>query len=114
MNKPKLNSMQMMTLISAGTLGVDILTVPRRMVESSGQDAWISILLGGLLTLIFGTLAYILAVQYPDKDFPEILISIGGKFCGYTLSPHYFYNIFCNAACSAPGRSNPSEAYTVQ
>ncbi|NLU37147.1 MAG: endospore germination permease [Clostridiales bacterium] len=82
MNKPKLNSMQMMTLISAGTLGVDILTVPRRMVESSGQDAWISILLGGLLTLIFGTLAYILAVQYPDKDFPEILISIGGKFFG--------------------------------
>ena len=32
--------------------------------------------------MIFGTLAYILAVQYPDKDFPEILISIGGKFFG--------------------------------
>ncbi|HHU48295.1 MAG: GerAB/ArcD/ProY family transporter [Caldicoprobacterales bacterium] len=85
MNNPKLNPIQMMTLISAGTLGVDILTVPRRMVDAARQDGWISLLLGGLLTLITGTLAYILANQYPDKDFPEILVHIGGKFLGRLL-----------------------------
>lgn len=82
MNKPKLSSIQMMTLISAGTLGVDILTVPRRMVVAAKQDAWISLILGGMLTLITGTIAYILATQYPDKDFPEILVHIGGKILG--------------------------------
>lgn len=82
MNKSKLNPIQMMTLISAGILGVDILTVQRRMVEKAGRDAWISLLLGGLLTLISGTLSYLLSVQYPGKDLPEILIEIGGRFLG--------------------------------
>ena len=85
MNNPKLNSIQMMTLISAGTLGVDILSVPRRMADAAGQDAWISVILGGILTLITGTLAYILATQYPDMDFPEILLHVGGKFLGRLL-----------------------------
>ena len=82
MNKSKLNPIQMMTLISAGILGVDILTVQRRMVEGAGQDAWISLLLGALLTLISGSLTYLLASQYPDKDLPEILVEIGGRFLG--------------------------------
>jgi len=75
----------MMTLISAGTLGVDILILPRKLVLLSGQDAWISIILGGLLTLVYGTFAYILATQYPDKDFPEIFIHIGDKLFGRLL-----------------------------
>ena len=37
MNKPKLNSMQMMTLISAGTLGVDILTVPGEWLKAQAR-----------------------------------------------------------------------------
>ncbi len=82
MNTEKLNPRQLITITAAAIFGIDILRVQQRIVLLSGQDAWISITIGGLLTIAAGVIAYFLAAIYPDKDLPEIIIEICGKFFG--------------------------------
>ncbi|NLB41259.1 MAG: endospore germination permease, partial [Clostridiales bacterium] len=81
----KLNPRQFMTITAATIFGIDILRVQQRIVLLSGQDAWISMSIGGLLTIAAGRAAYILATSYPDKDLHEILIELFGKIFGRVI-----------------------------
>ena len=85
MKPDRLNPRQAMTLTAASILSVDILKVQQIIVSISQQDAWFSLILGGLLTFAAGAVAYFLASMYPDKDFPEIYVEVAGNFVGRML-----------------------------
>lgn len=85
MKTERLSPSQIMTLTSAAIMGVDILMVQNHMVSIAGRDGWIPLALGGILAGISGTIIYYLATLYPDKDLPQIMIHIGGKFLGRLL-----------------------------
>jgi spore germination protein len=85
MKTDRLNTMQAMTLTTSSILSVEILRAQQTIAQIAGQDAWISIALGGLVSLAAGMVCYILASLYPDKDFPEINLDIAGKFIGRIL-----------------------------
>jgi spore germination protein len=82
MKPDRLNPRQAMTLTAASILSVDILKVQQEIVKIAHQDAWFSLILGGLLAIAAGMVSYFLASLYPDKDLPEIYIEAAGNFVG--------------------------------
>mgnify|MGYP001302553044 CR=1 FL=1 len=85
MKTERLSPTQIMTLTSAAIMGVDALLVQTQIVSLAGQDAWISLILSGIIAVISGSVIYYLATLYPDKDIPQIFLHIGGKFLGRLL-----------------------------
>ena len=80
MKNEKLTSSQIFVIAVFSILGVDILVVPHDMVLLAEQDAWISLILGGLLLFIGAIpLLYLLNI-YPDKDLPQIFLQVAGKW----------------------------------
>jgi len=94
MKDERLSSVQIMTLMFGAILGVDILIVQQKIVSTAMQDAWISLLIAGLLAVASCLIFYYLATLYPDMDLPEITLHLGGKFLGRLfLSPILIYHI---------------------
>jgi len=85
MKADSLKQSQIMTILSIASMGVDIMIVQNTMVEYAGRDAWISLLLGGILGVAFGLNMYLLANLYPDKCLPYIIIELYGKLIGRIL-----------------------------
>ncbi len=94
MKEERLMPPQVMTLTACGILGIDILIVQRDMVGVAGQDAWISLILGGMTAMILGSVCYYLAHLYPEMDLPQILLHIFGDFFGrIILLPFIVYDV---------------------
>ncbi len=94
MKKEKLISPQVMTLTACGILGIDILIVQRDMVAVARQDAWISLILGGMAAILLGSVCYYLAHLYPDMDLPQIILHVFGGFFGrMILLPFIVYDL---------------------
>lgn len=94
MKMKRLTSSQIMVLTISGILGVDILMVQYRMASIAGVDAWISLALGGILVFIAAIpLTYLMKI-YPDKDMPQIILTVMGKWLGrMALAPLTIYLI---------------------
>lgn len=61
-------------------IGIGILTLPRQIAGvTKGSDGWISILLGGLISLFFLLVSMRLTIRFPRKSYLEIAGSIIGK-----------------------------------
>lgn len=82
MKDDSLRPVQIMTLTASAIFGVDILLVPQRMARIAGQDGWISLGLGGLLSLASASLIYYLVSLYPEDDMPNICIKVLGRLLG--------------------------------
>ncbi|HHY83082.1 MAG TPA: endospore germination permease [Clostridiales bacterium] len=82
MKTDTLKPSQVMTILAVASLGIDILIEQNSMVSYAGRDAWISLLLGGITGILFGSIMYFLASAYPGKSFPEIAVDICGRFIG--------------------------------
>jgi spore germination protein len=65
------------------SMGVRILTVQYDVVSIASRDAWISMLIGSLLSFAAGIgIIYPLARLNPESDFPQMLIKLFGKIPG--------------------------------
>ncbi|MBB6216745.1 spore germination protein [Anaerosolibacter carboniphilus] len=80
--KVELGSVDMMSFIVQASLGTRLLAFPRYIVEEAGNDAWISVLLGGFLVLVLALVLYWLAGQYPGLNGSEIVLRVYGKWFG--------------------------------
>lgn len=82
MKMKKLTPAQIMVLTVSGILGVDILMVQHKMTSIAGIDAWISLALGGMLVFVAAIPLIYLMNTYPDKDTPQIILAVAGKWIG--------------------------------
>ena len=83
MRKNELHAVQMMPIMVCATMGVRILTIQYEVVSVAGRDAWISVLIGSLLSVAVGIgIVFPLALLNPENDFPQLLIKLFGKFLG--------------------------------
>jgi len=72
-----------MTIMSASILGIKILIVQHNLAKIAQQDAWISMIVGGLVALAFGLLImYPLTRMLPDSDYPEMHLLTFGNVLG--------------------------------
>lgn len=81
----KISTKQIRALIVSTVVGVGILTLPSKVSVITGNDGWIAIIIGGLLTLIPIIFINKIFEFYPDKNFFEI---------GHELLGRWIFNIF--------------------
>lgn len=73
-----LTSSQVMSLITSTIIGVQVLTLPRTITEVAHQSGWISVLIGGMVSLFGMGIILILGKRYPGYN----LISISQEVLG--------------------------------
>jgi spore germination protein len=77
--KNKLVSINMLSIIIHGMLGVRILTLPRDVAKFAGRDAWISMIIIYFVVLATSYTFYWISKQYPGLNFSEINEVVLGK-----------------------------------
>src|SRR5690625_1282934 len=70
-------------------LGVGVLGVPRYIFAEARQDAWLSILIAFVYTIIVAWVMFIILNQYKNADIFGIQIDIFGKWIGKLLGTIY-------------------------
>lgn len=85
-HKNKINHLQLIALVQAGIIGISIIELPAVIIREAANDAWISILIGGLITLFFALSTTKLSLYYPEYTFVEYIPKIYGKMIGYIIN----------------------------
>ncbi|WP_454862417.1 spore germination protein [Peribacillus frigoritolerans] len=85
--KDQITTPQTAVIIINFILGTGLLTLPRSSTEKvHTPDVWISVIIGGIITIIAGVIMVKLSQQFPDKTFYQYINEIVGKWVGSFLS----------------------------
>ncbi|MDF2684449.1 MAG: hypothetical protein K0R47_5639 [Brevibacillus sp.] len=90
----KITVRQMMIITMLFTIGTTILVTPSTMASTSGQDAWISALLGTVAGLGLGWIYTSLGLLYPGNNLLEINELVLGKWLGRLVSTLFVFTMF--------------------
>lgn len=86
-NNDEISPYQLGMLIIMTVVGVGIFSMPAEMAKAADQDAWIMIMLGGIINLPFALIMVKLNTKHPGKTFIEytqiILGKVPGKILGF-------------------------------
>lgn len=85
----QLTSNQAMFILFGSIVGVGILTLPRDAAQSAGQDAWISVLLGGCIPLFVVVMIALLGRRLPGLTLVEMTDAVFGRYLGKVFSLIY-------------------------
>ena len=84
--KDRITTPQTAVIIINFILGTGLLTLPRSSTEKvHTPDVWISVILGGIITIIAGVIMVKLSQQFPEKTFYQYINEIVGKWVGSYL-----------------------------
>lgn len=78
------------TILIVALIEFEVFTVPRGIVEVAGRDAWISVLLGGIILSLTVYFLIVLATRFPRKNFHEYCGVVWGKPLGWAIILSYF------------------------
>lgn len=84
-----LTNFQMFSLLTGVMIGTGILSLPRDLGQTAGHDLWISLLVGGGLVLIGGTISVLLCRKFPDSNVFEMSETLLGRFFGAVIAIYY-------------------------
>ncbi|MHA6528947.1 GerAB/ArcD/ProY family transporter [Paenibacillus sp. BAC0078] len=83
----KITTSQASLFLTNSVLGVGILTLPRNVVESvKTPDAWMSVVLGGIIVMLIIVIMVKLSQQFPGKTIYQYSKQIVGGYLGGFLS----------------------------
>ncbi len=95
--KEQITTQQVAVILINTLLAVGILTLPRTSVEKvKTPDVWISVILGGLITILAGIVMVKLSQQFPKKTVYQYSEDIVGKWVGRLVSlvmDIYFFTV---------------------
>jgi spore germination protein KB len=78
----KISGWQTILLVSNSILASMILVVPALLSAEAGQDAWISVLIAGVMGVLIGVLVVSLGLRFPKKNLVEYSIDLLGPWFG--------------------------------
>lgn len=85
--KEQITTQQVAVILINTLLAVGILTLPRTSVEKiKTPDVWISVILGGLITILAGIVMVKLSQRFPKKTVYQYSEDIVGKWVGRLVS----------------------------
>jgi spore germination protein len=85
--KDQITTSQAAVIISCHILAAGILTLPRTAAEQvKTPDVWITVLLGGLVSMLAGVIMVKLSQKFPQKTFYQYNQEIVGKWLGCVLT----------------------------
>ncbi|WML27201.1 GerAB/ArcD/ProY family transporter [Neobacillus sp. OS1-33] len=82
----KISINQLICLVILTQVGVSVLTVPYAQIRDSGNDSWMSILIGGVIAQAVILIIYQLGKRYADRPLPQYISTIVGKPLGSVLN----------------------------
>ncbi|WP_088066636.1 GerAB/ArcD/ProY family transporter [Gottfriedia luciferensis] len=89
----KITLNQLICLVILTQVGVSVLSIPFEESRNSGYDAWMSILIAGIISQIEILIIYFLAKRYPDQPIQQYVKSIIGRPLGFILN--LFIALYC-------------------
>ncbi len=94
--KEKLDPRVIATVLLVGIFEFEIFTMPRKIVEVAGRDAWLSVLLGGAILSLTVYLLVSLADRFPRQNFFQYCGKVWGKPLGWLIRLLYlsFWMVF--------------------
>lgn len=99
--KHNITSKQMALLTFIAQTGMGMISLPTIMAKLVGHDGWISILLTGIISVIFAALIVLLLKRYCDKSIYDINNFIFGKLIGTIFNVLLIVYLVLAAAASA-------------
>ncbi|MGG0790721.1 spore germination protein [Peribacillus simplex] len=85
--KDQITTPQSAVIVINFILGTGLLTLPRSSTEKvHTPDVWISVILGGVISIIAGVIMVKLSQQFPEKTVYQYINEIVGKWVGSFLS----------------------------
>jgi spore germination protein KB len=96
----KINARQMTIFVIFYFIGSTILITPATLAAGGKQDAWISAIIGVIVSLFFVWFYTSIAKLYPEKNFIEYLEIVLGKWVGKVVSMLYILFFILSAAGS--------------
>ncbi|WP_332631709.1 spore germination protein [Halalkalibacter flavus] len=85
--KDKITTPQAIIIVINYIVAVGILTLPRTTVEQiQTPDAWIAVIIGGLIAMIAGVIIVKISQRFPEKTFFQYSQELVGKWLGMFLS----------------------------
>lgn len=91
LEKGKIDTKQAVMLMMSAVLPTAILTVPAITVNSARQDAWLSIIIAGMVGLLIVRVVASLALRFPGKTLFEYAEEILGKVLGKIIGFLYIW-----------------------
>lgn len=85
----QLTSNQAMFTLFGAIVGLGILTLPREAAQAAGQDAWISVLIGGCIPLFVVVMIALLGRRLPGLTLVEMTDAVFGRYLGKVFSLIY-------------------------
>lgn len=93
-----ITSKQLLFTLISSMVGAGILSLPRVTAEIVGQDAWLAVILGGIIPLISIWLSNILISKYPGLSLVALTEKLAGKFLGRLMAAAFvIYSITASA-----------------
>ncbi|MFJ5761185.1 endospore germination permease [Neobacillus sp. NPDC093182] len=86
----KLSKVQIFWMLTTHALGVAIMLILRQTIDISRQDAWLSVLIGGGLSIFIVFIAVKLSQIFPNQSFIEYIQEILGNKIGKVVLLVYF------------------------
>lgn len=78
----KLKAVNMLSLLILTMLSIRLIILPRDIIEHAKCDAWISIIVVGIISYISAYIFYSISMKYPKLNFAEISTKVLGAFLG--------------------------------
>ncbi|WHX98506.1 GerAB/ArcD/ProY family transporter [Neobacillus sp. DY30] len=82
----KISINQLICLVILTQVGVSVLTIPYAQINYSGNDSWMSILIGGVIAQVVILIIYQLGKRYADRPLPQYISDIVGKPLGSVVN----------------------------
>ncbi|MFW0968002.1 MAG: GerAB/ArcD/ProY family transporter [Thermacetogeniaceae bacterium] len=80
--KGKISVWQAVLLVSNSILASMVLITPALLTKEAGQDAWLSVLIAGVVGFIIGVFVVSLGLRFPNKNLVEYSIELLGPWFG--------------------------------
>ncbi|MDQ2085456.1 endospore germination permease [Herbivorax sp. ANBcel31] len=80
--KIELKEINMLTFVIQTMIGVRLLTLPRDLVSIATNDAWLSVVVAGILSFFLGYSYYWLGIRYKGLNISQIMEQVLGKIIG--------------------------------
>ncbi|WP_152393066.1 GerAB/ArcD/ProY family transporter [Paenibacillus guangzhouensis] len=89
----EISLIQLFCLVALSQVGVRVLTMPYEESRESGYDAWISVLLGGVIAQVIILIIYRLGKRFADRPLPEYIYAITGRPLGLLIN--VLFAVYC-------------------
>lgn len=112
--KDKLDPKIIIIILFVGVIEYELFELGRSVTIAAKRDAWLSVLLGGLLLNLIAFLLYRLIIRFPQMNFFSVGKKVWGKPLGYLIIFFYIFYWFSFNTLLLRNTSDINQAFFLE